>query len=137
MSEWYIPEMKPGESNRRNPSALVGCRIVEDAAHNAYVFVAQDGRIESVAERPPRPTDRFNFPVFSAVLNGPIRQNWYISVETLRTGASGNIAWGYFGHNGYHPPNVEDPTDTWVAQAGASVGDDKCDEAAAAASGKQ
>src|SRR5215213_2157613 len=130
MSEWYIPEMKPGEENRRNPSALVGCRIIEDAADNAYVFVGQNGRIEARAQRPARPTDAFNFPVFRAQLNGRIAENWYITVETLHTGPFGNIGWGYFGHAGYHARPAEDPTDTWVAQAGAGVGDDEGDEAA-------
>ena len=140
MTEWYIPEMKPGESNRRNPAALVGCRIVEDDRDNAYVFVAQDGSIAAIASRPARRDQPFNFPVFNAALHGPVRENWYITVETLHTGAFGNIGWGYFGHNGYHTRTAEDPADTWVAQAGVGAGDpedDKGDEAAAAASGKQ
>jgi hypothetical protein len=137
MPEWIIPEMKPGEPNRRNPAALVGCSIVEDRAANAYVFVAQDGSIASIATRPANRDQPFNFPEFSSALGGPVRENWYITVETLHTGAFGNLAWGYFGHTGYHVRTGQDPADTWVAQAGVGAEEDEGDEAAAAAGGKQ
>lgn len=138
MPVWNIPVMKPGERDRPNPPQLVNCSIKETENRNGYEFRGPDGHVQAVTTGGRLPEGRFRFPMFRAQLNGPIRQDWYITVETLHTGAFGNIGWGYFGHDRYPPEKPEDPTDTWVAQAGASAGDDEDDQAAAAsASSKQ
>src|SRR5688500_3498413 len=95
--------MKLGERARRQPQQLDNCSIKETENRNGYELREPDGNVQAVTTGGRLPEGLFRFPMFRAQLNGPITQDWYITVETLHTGAFGNIGWGYFGHDRYPP----------------------------------
>ena len=107
-----------GVQGGSNKSELVGCHIQQNATN--YQFEAPNGTVVSTTTGTSLPTPPFQFPMFNSALAGQTALNWYITVETLTGGASGNQAGGEWSNTSFESPEG-DPADTWVAQAGASV----------------
>jgi hypothetical protein len=130
-TEWNINPQKPDRLGP-NPPGLVGCKIRKNPNATAYMFEGPHGTVHSISPGTALPTGHFRFPVFRAQLSGAATNDWYLTVETMRTGAFGNEAWGYWSNTGYIEGGREDPTDTWVAEAGAGAGEDEEGESSAA-----
>jgi len=117
-NQWTINAS--GVQGGSNKSDLVGCHISQNAGGTAYQFEAPNGTVVSTTTGTSLPTPSFQFPMFNSALAGQTALNWYITVETLTGGASGNQAGGKWSNTNFENPEG-DPTDTWVAQAGASA----------------
>jgi hypothetical protein len=126
-NQWTIAAN--GVQGGSNKSDLVGCHIAQNSGGTAYQFETPSGSVVSTTTGTTLPTPPFQFPMFTSTLAGTTSRNWYITVETLTGGASNNQAGGKWSNSQFENPEA-DPTDTWVAQAGASVGAE--DEAAGA-----
>ena len=126
-NQWTINAS--GVQGGSNKSELVGCHISQNAGGTAYQFEAPNGTVVSTTTGTSLPTPPFQFPMFNSSLAGQTALNWYITVETVTGGPSQNQAGGKWSNTAFESPTA-DPTDTWVAQAGASV--DPEEEAAGA-----
>ncbi|HKG46308.1 MAG TPA: hypothetical protein VKB02_06260 [Pyrinomonadaceae bacterium] len=126
-NQWTINAS--GVNGGSNKSALVGCHIKQNATN--YQFQASNGTVVSTTTGTTLPTAPFQFPMFNSALSGQTALDWYITVDTLTGGASGNQPGGEWSNYAFASPEGV-PSDTWVAQAGAGVEDDQDDQAAAA-----
>jgi hypothetical protein len=124
-TQWTINAS--GVRGGANKSELVGCHIQQYA--NNYQFESPNGTVQSTTIGTTLPTPPFQFPMFNSALAGSTALNWYITVDTLTGGASGNQAGGTWSNTSFESPTA-DPADTWVAQSG--VGEEPEEEASGA-----
>jgi hypothetical protein len=117
---WLIgPDGVHGGSNK---SQLINCSVVRDALTGDYHFygplsnLGPETSIKSPVEFP------FWFPKFRSALNGTVRHDWYIKVDTVDFGLEFDQAHGRWRNT---PPPIDDDgdpaptdTDTWTSQAG-------------------
>ena len=104
-----------GVNGGSNKSELIGCHIQQNATN--YQFESPNGTVQSTTTGTTLPTPPFQFPMFNSPLAGSTALDWYITVDTLTGGASGNQAGGKWSNSNFEDPTA-DPADTWVAQSG-------------------
>jgi len=137
-SSWTIDKA----GSNANGTDLIGCHIKING--NCYQFLTPSNSLcASVCGTTSLPTLPVQFPMFTSALAGSTAVNWYITLESVTDGVSGNKAKGNWGNSGYQAEFGDTDADGWTTAAGVGIdpeGDDleneKGKEAAASATPK-